>query len=133
MRRPRLEQYIPTGPEPMFQELEHRPEEPRFFHITLRDAISSGHEPIFRYQPPKKSKHPPFTIQQIANAAAGELNEARGLICIQEFVEGIPVFTAMFASNSRQVYCLHSSDQERAPSCLPLPVSFPCSGGQGAA
>lgn len=108
-RSPKFEQYIPEHPSVMFQVVE-KIEDQNYWHAKIRDAIV-GDEPEFRYCPPKKGC--PFTIQELANKVAGELNEARGTITLQEFVDNIPTFVCIFASNSRHVFCLISTDHER--------------------
>lgn len=110
MRKPKFVQFIPDRVVPMFQVVEPTPGE-TYWHARIADAIQ-GDEPEFRYTPPKKGN--PFTVQELANRVAGELNEARGTIFLQEVVDGIPVFSATFASNSRQVMCVRSTDPARA-------------------
>lgn len=102
-----LKQYIPTHPESLFQIIEPTPHL-NYWHIKIRDAILND-EPEFRYYLPKSRANWP-TPQRVANAGAGELNEARGLVTIQRFEDGIPVFLGIYASDSRSVYCLRCTD-----------------------
>lgn len=117
-RRPRLVQHVPWPPPVRFQVVEPTPGD-TYYEITLREAPPThGYEPVFHYVAPKKGS--PFTIQQLANAGAGELSEARGLVCIQDIRDGLPVFLALFASNGRWVWCVHSSDGARAQPVAPI-------------
>jgi hypothetical protein len=109
-RRPKLTHHIPDGPPALFQVVEHRPGE-TYWSFTLRDAIY-GDEPEFRYEPPKKGC--PFTVHELAVAAACELNEATGRITIEEVIDGIPTFTAIYISDGHSVYCAWSTDANRA-------------------
>jgi hypothetical protein len=121
--KPRLEQYIPRGSRAAFSLVESRPGE-TYFEITLREppGYTSGYEPIFHYYPPKKGS--PFTIQQLANAGAGELAEARGIIGIVHVQDGLPIFIAYYVSNGRQVLCVRSSDPTRASQVVLVPKTF---------
>lgn len=110
MKRPRFVQVIPVYPPAMFTVVE-RALGQTYWDARIADA-QVGDEPEFRYTPPKKGC--PFTVQQLANAAAGQLTEARGLVTLQEVRDGIPTFTAVFAANGRQVFCLRSTDVQRA-------------------
>jgi hypothetical protein len=108
-RSPKFVQYIPSGFEPPFMVVVRTSGE-TYWHAKIRDAIY-GDCPEFRYYPPKKGNS--FTVQELANRVAGELNEARGLIQLQEYIDGIPTFYAIFASNGRQVVCVQSTDVTR--------------------
>jgi len=108
-RKPKFEQYIPNGPTPMFEVITVEKGK-NYWHAKISDAIV-GDEPEFRYIVPKKGC--PFTVQELANRVAGELNEARGTIILQEFTDNVPTFACVFISNSRQVFCVRSTDHER--------------------
>lgn len=112
-QRPRLTQFIPQESRAPFQVVTYTPGE-TYYEITLREAayvLTNGYEPIFRYTPPQKGC--PFTVQQLAEAGAAEMTEGRGLICVQEIRDGIPIFTAIFVGDSRHVYCIRSSHPAR--------------------
>lgn len=109
-RRPKFVQHIPEGPEPMFSLVEHTPGA-NYWHSKITDAIV-GDRPEFRYTPPKKGC--PYTVQELANRVAGELNEATGWLTLTEYTDGVPTFASVFASNGRQVTCIASTDAERA-------------------
>lgn len=109
-RKPKLVQVIPDAPPATFQVHERKPGDSRW-HFRLRDAIL-GDEPEFEYRPPKKGCL--YTTKELAVYAASEMNEGRGQITATEFADGVPVFSAVFASNGRQVFCLWSTDRSRA-------------------
>jgi hypothetical protein len=107
-----IKQHIPeSSVEPLFQVVEYALGD-SYWHIKIKDAIV-GDEPEFRFYLPKNRENWP-DAQRVANAGAGELNEARGLISLSRYEDGIPVFSAQYASDGRQVYCLWSSDE-----CVP--------------
>lgn len=108
-RRLGLQQYIPREPQPMFQIVEPQPNV-NYWHVKIKDAIV-GDEPEFRKTLPKSRANWP-TPQQVANAGAGELNEARGIVSLTRYEDGIPVFSAQYAANSREVFCLWSTDED---------------------
>lgn len=114
-RRPRLVQFTPEQPTALFTFCDTNPDVvPHCWHLKIRDAIV-GDEPEWTYTPPGKSKYPPFTPQQIANAGAGELNEGSGLVTMTEYRKGVPTFVARYAANGRQVFCIWSTDEDREP------------------
>jgi hypothetical protein len=96
----------------MFAVVERRPGED-FWEAVISDAIV-GDRPRFRYHPPGKSKHPPFTAQELAVAAAEECNEATGLVTLTHYREGLPVFCGAWASNGRNAFCVLSTDAAAA-------------------
>lgn len=111
-RRPKFHQHLPTpAVAAPFVEVERVPGE-NYWHAVISDAIH-GDRPEFRYVPPKRGC--PFTPQELANVVAGELNEGRGYLILQEFADGIPVFSSAWISNGRQVLCHRSSDHARQP------------------
>jgi len=110
-RRLSIKQYIPDGPEPMFQEVVETPGL-TYWHGRLQDAIQ-GDEPEFRHIPSRKN---PPTPLRVACAFAGELNEARGLVWMRYVQDGIPVWSGIFASNGGQVvFCIRSTDELFCP------------------
>lgn len=109
-RRPKLVQVTPDMPPVSFAVVERQPGI-NYWHFRIADAIV-GDEPEFTHAPTKTGYQ--FSIQELASRAAGELNEARGTVAMQEFRDGIPTFSAVFASNGRQVFCIRSTDHERA-------------------
>jgi hypothetical protein len=119
VRRVPLKQHTPEGSAGPFTVVVDCPGD-TYWHVRIVDAIV-GDEPEFRYVAPKRSKFPPFTVQEIANAGAGHLNEARGLVEVVEFIDGNPTFSSLFASNGRQVFCVWSTDPARA---APVDLSF---------
>jgi hypothetical protein len=121
MKRIRLKQVIPDGPPAAFTIVEHKPGDSRY-HARLRDAIC-GDEPEFELKLPAKSKYPPPTPQRVANAAAGELNEATGAVFLTRYTDGIPTFAGVFVSNGRQVICVASTDPAQ---CEPIDVAARC-------
>lgn len=105
---------IPTSPLSMFLVVEAVPDE-NYWHGRIQDTMSDD-QPEFRLDMKKSWKGQcPYTIQQLANCMAGQLMEARGRIVLTEFRDGIPVFTSVWISNSRQVMCVQSSDPARCP------------------
>lgn len=109
-RRPKFEQYIREAPEPVFAWVVPEPGA-NYWLARIRDVIY-GDEPEFIYRPPKKGC--PYTVQELANRVAGELNEGTGFFTLREFRDGVPVFACAFASNGRQVFCVRSTDSDRA-------------------
>ena len=103
---------IPDGPEPLFQLIERVPGR-NYWRVQISDDTSDD-RPVFECKIPRTSKQPPFTPDEIAIAGAQECMEARGLVVLQEFTDNIPIFTAVYAANGRQVFCVRSSDPSRA-------------------
>jgi hypothetical protein len=95
----------------MFEVLE-KIEGKNFWEVRISDDTSTTDRPIFHYTIPKKGC--PFTIHELAVRGAEECAEARGLIIMREYLHNIPIFTTIYAANSRQVFCIRSSDHERA-------------------
>lgn len=110
VRRPKFVQHIPEEAAPALFEIIERAPGVSYWHARIADAIV-GDEPEFRYATPRKGCQ--FSIQQLANAVASELNEARGRFSLQEVTDGIPTFTAWFVSDSRNVICVRSTDHAR--------------------
>lgn len=117
-RRPRLVQYVPDPHDSaLFVLGQDEPDSGHWWDVRISDAIV-GDYPSWRYEPPRKSKHPPFTAHEVAVAGAAELNEGRGLVTLTEYVGGLPVFAGAFVANGSQVYCVRSTDPSRAePVC----------------
>lgn len=102
VRKLPLKQYIPDGPNgPKFQVVTFKKGN-NYWHIRIRDAII-GDEPEFTLDIPKASKKAPVTAQQVANAGAGQLNEATGLVFLTKYTDGIPTYTGIFASTPHLV------------------------------
>jgi hypothetical protein len=109
-RRPRLIQHIQTREWAPFTAFAGEPGK-TYWHFKIRDSIV-GDEPEFRYIPPERGC--PFTVEELVSTAAEELSEARGFVQAVEFRNGIPVFSALFSADSRQVFCLWATDARRA-------------------
>mgnify|MGYP001575005296 FL=1 len=110
-RRPKLEHFIPDGPEQTFTVIAPTPGA-SYWHFRIQDATSADDRPCWRHYPPKSGCK--FTPQEFANRLAGEMAEARGIVSMTEFIDGIPIFAARFIANSRQVLCQWSTDPNRA-------------------
>lgn len=112
-RRLKLVQHIPTGPRYPFTVCVHTPGE-SYYKAVIKDSANDD-RPEFRYRIPKSKKAFVPTPQQVANAAAGQLTEVRGLIYLTRVKDGIPDLSAIYVSNSRQVLCYWSTSPEEAP------------------
>lgn len=111
----RLKQHIPDGPTPAFRVL--TPSRESWWHAEIRDAIE-GDRPEFCLKTTRQDQYSP---QQVANRAAGELNEGRGLIILTLWWKGCPIASFVYASNGRFVFCLRSTDSKIALPVTPFP------------
>jgi len=105
------------------------PADGSYWQALTRDHADGFKESVeFRWRIPKTGKGRLVTPQQVANAAAGEMNEARGLAIVIEVLDGMPTFTAVYVANGSQVFCIRSSDHAREIPIV-LPIRAPWSGG----
>lgn len=121
-RKPSLKQHLPEGPEPTFAVTEIVPGR-NYWRLQITDNAcpefwgyaggpGASNRTEFRYTPPKKGC--PFTVRELALAAALRMAEARGWLTTQEFTDGVCSFSAVFVADSRHVFCVWSTDPERA-------------------
>jgi hypothetical protein len=92
-----------------------------WFVGLLNEHMAPEHRQDYVYFPPKKSKLPPLTSEEIAVRASHQLNECRGLVSLQEFRDGFCEFAALFAANSLWTFCLWGTDAARCPPRKPWP------------
>ena len=120
-RRLPLKQVEVCGERPLFEEVVHLPGA-SWWRARIFDGMAGfdarltidQDAPEFVVRLPRKRDNWP-SAHRVACAAAGQLNEARGLILLQRFEEGAPVYLAIWASNGTAVYCVRSTDlQERS-------------------
>lgn len=109
-RRPKLVQRIP--PPAAFEAVERREGE-NYWLVTIVDDTDAHDRPCFEHRVARSKKARRFTVDEVARAAAGELNEARGLVFLSEHRDGVPVASFVFASDGRHVFCIRTSDPER--------------------
>ena len=109
-RRPKLDQVVP--PPPRFQVVEFRPGD-NYWTITIQDPTDANDRPTWRHDVARSRQARRFSPDELARAGAGECMGRRGLVFLTEHRDGIPVATFCYASNSRQVFPIASSDHER--------------------
>lgn len=122
--RVKFQQHIPdrSPAAPMFTVLEPPGSPgavPDCWEAVIADAIY-GDRPVFRAPVPRRA----VSVQEVAEAAAWQLNERVGVVHLTRWENGAPVFAAIFAAGGAgawgYVLCVATTDG-RLVSSMPMP------------